>query len=351
MVEIKSDGDEGRPKQLEPETFRKLFIGGLSLNTTDDTLREYFSKYGELLDCVVMRDGQSKKSRGFGFVSFSTKEEVDKAMNARPHEIDGKTVDPKRAVPRDQSFRSESNLSTKRLYVSGVREEHTEEDFSTYFNEYGKVDKVEIITDKATGKPRGFAFVSFDDYDAVDKCVLQKSHMIKNYRCDVKKALSKDDMNRAQQMDRDKAERGTRSRGRGNPWGPNGGGGSAGRPGRRSEAQYPPWAGPGPTWAGPPGQWGGPAYGGGYGGGGYNGAPAAGWGANSASSAGSWNSAAPPAGAWGSPSASAPWANTNPAGWGGQSAVVPPQNPAAATAGWNASNAGQWGSGGAAQRF
>lgn len=67
---------------------------------------------------------------------------VDTAMANRPHVIDGKTVDPKRAVPRDQSQRSETNLSTKRLYISGVREEHTEEMFEEYFSQFGKVVKV-----------------------------------------------------------------------------------------------------------------------------------------------------------------------------------------------------------------
>ena len=63
-------------------------------------------------------------------------------MDARPHEIDGKVVDPKRAVPRDQSSRAESNISTKRLYVSGVRDEHTEEEFRQHFSQYGGIEKV-----------------------------------------------------------------------------------------------------------------------------------------------------------------------------------------------------------------
>jgi RNA recognition motif-containing protein len=63
-------------------------------------------------------------------------------MSNRPHTIDGKVVDPKRAVPREQSEKTEQKMSTKRLYVSGVREEHTEEAFDRYFGEYGKVTKV-----------------------------------------------------------------------------------------------------------------------------------------------------------------------------------------------------------------
>jgi heterogeneous nuclear ribonucleoprotein A1/A3 len=232
----------------EPEHYRKLFIGGLSLATTDESLSQFYSQFGEILDCVVMREPQTKKSRGFGFISFGSKEEVDKAMDARPHEIDGKTVDPKRAVPRESAGKAESNVSTKRLYVSGVREGHTEEIFQTYFSEFGEISKIEIIPDKATGKPRGFAFISFEDYDPVDKCVLQKSHMISGYRCDVKKALSKDEMARASQKDRDREARGARSRGGGTMGGGGGyqqrgsgyGGGGGGYGGGAYGAQWPP---------------------------------------------------------------------------------------------------------------
>lgn len=49
----------------------------------------------------VMRDPNTKRSRGFGFVTYSSVEEVDAAMNARPHKVDGRVVEPKRAVSRE----------------------------------------------------------------------------------------------------------------------------------------------------------------------------------------------------------------------------------------------------------
>lgn len=66
-------------------------------------------------------------------------------MKSRPHLIDGKTVDPKRAVPREASQKNEANISTKRLYVSGVRDDHNEKHFEDYFSTYGGVEKVSLL--------------------------------------------------------------------------------------------------------------------------------------------------------------------------------------------------------------
>ena len=53
----------------EPEQLWKLFIGGLSFETTDESLRSHFEQWGTLTDCAVMRDPNTKRSRGFGFVT------------------------------------------------------------------------------------------------------------------------------------------------------------------------------------------------------------------------------------------------------------------------------------------
>ena len=75
--------DMGENQKEEPEQFRKLFIGGLNYKTTDEGLREFYGQWGELTDCVVMKDGNTGKSRGFGFITYSHSAMVDEAMHNR----------------------------------------------------------------------------------------------------------------------------------------------------------------------------------------------------------------------------------------------------------------------------
>lgn len=184
--------------EREKEQFRKLFIGGLSFETTEESLRNYYEQWGKLTDCVVMRDPASKRSRGFGFVTFSSMAEVDAAMAARPHSIDGRVVEPKRAVAREESGKPGAHVTVKKLFVGGIKEDTEEHHLRDYFEEYGKIDTIEIITDRQSGKKRGFGFVTFDDHDPVDKIVLQKYHTINGHNAEVRKALSRQEMQEVQ---------------------------------------------------------------------------------------------------------------------------------------------------------
>uniref|UniRef100_A0A8C0CRU7 Heterogeneous nuclear ribonucleoproteins A2/B1 n=1 Tax=Balaenoptera musculus TaxID=9771 RepID=A0A8C0CRU7_BALMU len=177
------------PRWREKRNKSVNFIGGLSFETTEESLKNYCEQWGKLTDCVVMRDPASKRSRGFGFVTFSSMAETDAAMAARPHSTDGRAVEPKRAA----------HVTVKKLFVGGIKEDTEEHHLRDYFEAYGQIDTIEIITDRQSGKKRGFGFVTFDKYDPVDKTtVLQKYHTINGRNAEVRKALSRQEMQEVQ---------------------------------------------------------------------------------------------------------------------------------------------------------
>lgn len=69
----------------------KLFIGGISWDTDEERLREYFGNYGEVVEAVIMRDRTTGRARGFGFVVFADPAVAERVILEK-HVIDGRTV-------------------------------------------------------------------------------------------------------------------------------------------------------------------------------------------------------------------------------------------------------------------
>jgi hypothetical protein len=71
----------------------KLFVGGLSWNTTSDELRTAFSKFGAIQEATVIMDRTTGRSRGFGFVSFENAADASEAVkNMNGADLDGRTL-------------------------------------------------------------------------------------------------------------------------------------------------------------------------------------------------------------------------------------------------------------------
>ncbi|XP_066982587.1 uncharacterized protein [Macrobrachium rosenbergii] len=185
-----------------PIHMRKVFVGGIDYTTTDESLKEHFSTWGEVVDAVVMKDPATNRSRGFGFVTFMNPDHVDAVQRARPHKVDGRLVETKRALPRNDTNTAilptgnHPDATHTRIFIGGLPQDVKEDDLESYFKHFGRVTCVNIMYDKTSGRHRGFAFVDFNDYDPVDKVLLTRNHSIKGRPIDVKKAISKSDISK-----------------------------------------------------------------------------------------------------------------------------------------------------------
>ncbi|KAL2473095.1 RNA-binding (RRM/RBD/RNP motif) family protein [Forsythia ovata] len=179
----------------------KLFIGGISWDTDEDRLKEYFGAYGEVVEAVIMRDRTTGRARGFGFVVFADPAVAERVVKEK-HMIDGRTVEAKKAVPRDDQHLINRNISiiqgspgpgrTKKIFVGGLASTVTENDFKSYFDQFGTITDVVVMYDHNTQRPRGFGFITYDSEDAVDRVLHKTFHELNGKMVEVKRAIPKE---------------------------------------------------------------------------------------------------------------------------------------------------------------
>ncbi|PPS11102.1 hypothetical protein GOBAR_AA09520 [Gossypium barbadense] len=169
----------------------KLFIGGISWDTNEERLKEYFSSFGEVVEAMIMKDWTTGRTRGFGFIVFSDLAVAEKVIKEK-HNIDGRMarsngfmlplvqVEAKKAVPRDdQNIMSRSTSSIQGLpSLCRIRKIF--------------VGDVVVMYDHNTQRPRGFGFITYDSEEAVDKVLLKSFHELNGKMVKVKRAVTKE---------------------------------------------------------------------------------------------------------------------------------------------------------------
>jgi RNA recognition motif-containing protein len=140
----------------------KIFIGGLSQSTTQESLSKHFQQFGTV-DAIVMMDKATGRSRGFGFCTFATPEAAQAAL-AAPQTVDDKAVECSPCWAK--SIGKLESKSFFKIFVGALTQTTTAESLHQHFSQYGDCEAV-VMMDKVTGRPRGFGFCTFAEHESL----------------------------------------------------------------------------------------------------------------------------------------------------------------------------------------
>jgi RNA recognition motif-containing protein len=103
-----------------------------------------FSKYGEIVDSIVMKNPETGNSRGFGFVTYKENQSAESAVAAGSHKVDGKIVDVKLCNPRlaAQQRNIKQRADNCKVFVGGLPHGVTDEQIKQFFARYGPVSNL-----------------------------------------------------------------------------------------------------------------------------------------------------------------------------------------------------------------
>ncbi|KAF3789629.1 UBP1-associated protein 2B [Nymphaea thermarum] len=151
---------------------RKIFVHGLGWDTTADTLKNAFKKYGEIEDCNAVTDKISGKSKGYGFILFKHRSGARKALKEPQKKIGNRMTACQLAsagpVPATPPV---SEYTQRKIYVSNVSADIDPQKLLQFFNKYGEIVEGPLGLDKQTGKPKGFTLFVYKTVESAKKAL------------------------------------------------------------------------------------------------------------------------------------------------------------------------------------
>ena len=139
----------------------------LTLDTSNQDIRNHFSQAGEVKKVFVPLDRNTGSSKGFAFVTMESEEKRDAAIaSLNESDLGGRKIFVAKAKPRGNTDEDSSNKQLTKLYIGNISYETSSADLEEYFSEFGEVSNIFIPTDRDTGLPRGFAFLSMKKEEA-----------------------------------------------------------------------------------------------------------------------------------------------------------------------------------------
>ena len=149
---------------------------------TEGPIRDHFSQFGKVLDVYLPRSKKTNATLGYGFTTFETMDEVERALEKGEHLIDGVAVKVNRAGPRpnydDQPAYQGPHGTGPRLYLGGVPQALSSEDIREHFCQWGQVIDI-YFPPQRNGRRASYCFVRFASYTEAKRAYTESQRRIK----------------------------------------------------------------------------------------------------------------------------------------------------------------------------
>lgn len=172
---------------------RKVVVLGVPWNTTHETLEQHFQRFGQVEEAQIMREKYTGKSRGFGFVTFATAADAQRAVMGE-HEIDGRKCETKFALPEGKV----GSARTTRIFVARIPASVTDQQFRAYFEQFGIVQDAYMPKDPSKQGHRGIGFVTYATASSVE-VVMSQTHTLNGNEIAIDRATPKEKSSLLQQ--------------------------------------------------------------------------------------------------------------------------------------------------------
>ncbi|OEL26138.1 28 kDa ribonucleoprotein, chloroplastic [Dichanthelium oligosanthes] len=179
--EVVASGDEeeggdgqGEYAAVEPPEEAKIYVGNLPYDVDSEGLAQLFDQAGVVEVAEVIYNRETGQSRGFGFVTMSTIEEADKAIETfNRYDISGRLLNVNRASPRGARMERPPRqfASSFRAYVGNLPWQVDDSKLVQVFSEHGEVVNATVVYDRETGRSRGFGFVTMASKEELEDAI------------------------------------------------------------------------------------------------------------------------------------------------------------------------------------
>lgn len=164
----------------------KIFVGGLTVQTTELDLEDYFSSIGPVSQIAVIRNKQTGLSRCYAFIHTSDSRTYQRILSKK-HFIHGRMIDCKDGFNKDDNPELFAKLNSKKIFVGGLSPNTQDRHLSDYFSQFGRVFKAYVIVDPRTQKSKRFGFIIMEDEKAVESVLAVDNHAVNGHPINCKR--------------------------------------------------------------------------------------------------------------------------------------------------------------------